>query len=225
MPYEFLILSHDGNVATLTLNRPEKRNALSSALRAEIARAFGELATDDSVSVVILTGAGSVFCAGFDLSEFDQSGDVVAHFTDDDNPVVFHASLGTFDKPIVGAINGPALAGGFDVACQCDIRIAADTAVFGHPEIKFGAPTMFTQLSYIVGGGVARDLALTGRRIDAAEALRIGLVSSVVPVAEIREAAMTCARQIAKAPLATLQAVKRTINSRSPLLFPWHQTP
>ena len=220
MTYEFLILSHDGNVATLTLNRPEKRNALSSALRAEMAHAFGELAADDSVSVVVLTGAGSVFCAGFDLSEFDQSGDVVSHFTDDDNPVVFHTALGTFDKPIVGAINGPALAGGFDVACQCDVRMAADTAVFGHPEIKFGAPTMFTQLSYIVGGGIARDLALTGRKIDAVEALRIGLVSSVVPAAEIREAATACARQIAEAPLAALQVVKRTTNQRAPLQFP-----
>ena len=220
MTYEFLILSHDGNVATLTLNRPEKRNALSSALRAEMAHAFGELAADDSVSVVVLTGAGSVFCAGLDLSEFDQSGDVVSHFTDDDNPVVFHTALGTFDKPIVGAINGPALAGGFDVACQCDVRMAADTAVFGHPEIKFGAPTMFTQLSYIVGGGIARDLALTGRKIDAAEALRIGLVSSVVPAAEIREAATACARQIAEAPLAALQVVKRAINTRAPLQFP-----
>ncbi|HJT37541.1 MAG TPA: enoyl-CoA hydratase/isomerase family protein, partial [Actinomycetota bacterium] len=141
MSYEFLLLSREGNIATVTLNRPEKRNALSAALRAEIARAFGELAADDSVSVVILTGAGSVFCAGFDLSEFDRSGDVIAHFTEDDNPVVFHTALGTFDKPIVGAINGPALAGGFDVACQCDVRIAADTVVFGHPEIKFGAPT------------------------------------------------------------------------------------
>src|SRR5437868_11320528 len=192
MTYSFLTHSRHDNVATLTLNRPEKRNALSSALRAEIARAFGELAADDSVSVVILTGAGSVFCAGFDLSEFDQSGDVVAHFTDDDNPVVFHTALGTFDKPIVGAINGPALAGGFDVACQCDIRIAADTAVFGHPEIKFGAPTMFTQLSYIVGGGIARDLALTGRMIDAAEALQTGRGSSVVPSSAPRAAAAAC---------------------------------
>ena len=220
MDYEFLKVDQDGQIAAVTLNRPDKRNALSSALRAEIARAFGELAGDDSVSVVILTGAGSVFCAGFDLSEFDQSGDVVAHFTDDDNPVVFHTSLGTFDKPIVGAINGPALAGGFDVACQCDIRIAADTAVFGHPEIKFGAPTMFTQLSYIVGGGIARDLAMSGRRIDAAEALRIGLVSAVVPVSEIQDAAMARAQQIAEAPLAALRMVKATINARAPLQFP-----
>ncbi|MGZ4142371.1 MAG: enoyl-CoA hydratase/isomerase family protein [Actinomycetota bacterium] len=220
MIYEFLTLGRDGPVATVMLNRPEKRNALSRALRAEIARVFGELAGDDSVSVVILTGAGSVFCAGFDLSEFDQSGDVAAHFTEDDNPVVFHTALGTFDKPIVGAINGPALAGGFDIACQCDVRIAAETAVFGHPEIKFGAPTMFTQLSYIVGGGVARELALSGRRIDAAEALRIGLVSSVVPAADLPAAAMECARSIAEAPLAALRVVKATINARAPLQFP-----
>jgi len=220
MSYEFLRLEQDGQVATVTLDRPEKRNALSRALRSEIARCFGELAADDSVSVVVLTGAGSVFCAGFDLSEFDQSGDVAAHFTNDDNPVVFHQSLGSFDKPIVGAINGPALAGGFDVACQCDIRIAADIAVFGHPEVKFGAPTMFTQLSYIVGGGIARDLALTGRKIDAGEALRIGLVSKVVPAADVLEESVTTARTIAEAPLAALRVVKATINARAPLQFP-----
>jgi enoyl-CoA hydratase len=220
MSYEFLTLSREDNIAILTLNRPEKRNALSRALRAEIPKALGELAADDAVSVVVLTGAGSVFCAGFDLSEFDQTGDVVAHFTDDDNPIVFHESLGSFDKPIVGAINGPALAGGFDVASQCDVRIAADTAVFGHPEIKFGAPTMFSQLSHIVGGGMARDLALSGRKIDAMEALRIGLVSRVVPAEEVMNEALGFARTIAEAPLATLRMVKATINERAPLRFP-----
>jgi enoyl-CoA hydratase/carnithine racemase len=220
MSYEFLTLSREDGVAVVTLNRPEKRNALSAALRKEIALQFAELASDDSVSVVVLTGAGSVFCAGFDLSEFDQSGDVVAHFTDDDNPVVFHQSLGSFDKPIVGAINGPALAGGFDVACQCDIRIAAETAVFGHPEIKFGAPTMFNQLAHIIGGGMARDLALSGRKIDAMEALRIGLVSRVVPTEEVMTESMSYARGVAEAPLATLRMVKTTINTRAPLQFP-----
>jgi len=220
MSYEFLTLSREDNIATLTLNRPEKRNALSRALRAEIPKALGELAADDAVSVVVLTGAGSVFCAGFDLSEFDQTGDVVAHFTDDDNPIVFHESLGSFDKPVVGAINGPALAGGFDVASQCDVRIAADTAVFGHPEIKFGAPTMFSQLSHIVGGGMARDLALSGRKIDAMEALRIGLVSRVVPAEELMSESLGFARTIAEAPLATLRMVKATINERAPLRFP-----
>jgi enoyl-CoA hydratase len=220
MSYESLMVSTEGNVAVVTLNRPEKRNALNRALRAEIASAFGELAADDSVSVVVLTGAGHVFCSGFDLSEFDQSGDVAAHFTNDDNPVAFHQSLGSFDKPIVGAINGPALAGGFDVACQCDVRIAADTAVFGHPEIKFGAPTMFTQLSYIVGGGMARDLAMSGRKIDAMEALRIGLVSRVVPTEDVLAESMAHARSIAEAPLPALRMVKATINARAPLQFP-----
>jgi enoyl-CoA hydratase/carnithine racemase len=220
MGFDFLTLHQDGQIATVTLNRPEKRNALSRALRAEMARAFGQLAADDSVSVVVLTGAGSVFCAGFDLSEFDQSGDVAAHFTDDDNPVVFHQALGSFDKPMVGAINGPALAGGFDVACQCDVRIAADTAVFGHPEIKFGAPTMFTQLSYIVGGGVARDLALSGRKIDAAEALRVGLVSKIVPAADVLRTSIEYAGVIAEAHVAALRMVKATINARAPLQFP-----
>jgi enoyl-CoA hydratase len=220
MTYDFLTFEKHGEIAVVVLNRPEKRNALSAALRTEIVDLFSFLDKEDSTRAVVLTGAGSVFCAGFDLTEFDQGGDVIEHFEGDDNPLIFHETLGSFSKPIVGAINGPALAGGFDVACQCDIRIAADTAIFGHPEIKFGAPTMFTQLSYIVGGGIARDLALTGRRIDAAEALRIGLVSSVVPVAEIREAAVTCAAQIAEAPLATLQGVKQTINARAPLQFP-----
>jgi enoyl-CoA hydratase/carnithine racemase len=220
MTYEFLTVEKYREITVVVLNRPEKRNALSAALRKEIADLLSFLDKEESTRVVVLTGAGSVFCAGFDLTEFDQAGDVIEHFQGDDNPVLFHESLGSFSKPIVGAINGPALAGGFDVACQCDIRIAADTAIFGHPEIKFGAPTMFTQLSYIVGGGIARDLALTGRRIDAAEALRIGLVSSVVPAAEIRDTAMACARQIAEAPLATLQVVKRTINARAPLQFP-----
>jgi enoyl-CoA hydratase/carnithine racemase len=220
MTYEFLTFEKHGPIAVMVLNRPEKRNALSAALRIEIADLLSYLDKEESTRVVVLTGAGSVFCAGFDLTEFDQTGDVIQHFQGDDNPLTFHETLGSFSKPIVGAINGPALAGGFDVACQCDIRIAADTAVFGHPEIKFGAPTMFTQLSYIVGGGIARDLALTGRKIDAAEALRIGLVSSVVPVADIRDAAMKCAQQIAEAPMAALQIVKRTINARAPLQFP-----
>jgi len=220
MSFDFLKLQQDGQIATITLDRSEKRNALNRALRAEIAKAFGQIADDDSVSVVVLTGSGPVFCAGFDLSEFDQSGDVVAHFTEDDNPLVFHQALGSFDKPIVGAINGPALAGGFDVACQCDIRIASETAVFGHPELKFGAPTMFTQLSYIVGGGVARDLALSGRKIDAAEALRIGLVSRVVPEADVLRASLEYAAMIAEAPLAALRVVKATINARAPLQFP-----
>ncbi len=221
MPYELLLLDRQDTVATVTLNRPEKRNALSAALRAEVADVFIELDADDSVREVILTGSGSAFCAGFDLTEFDQSGDVLAQFAENpENPFRFHKALGTFSKPLIGAINGPALAGGFDVAAQCDVRIASEEAVFGHPEIKFGAPTLVTQLSYIVGGAVARDLCLSGRRIDAAEAFRIGLVMKVVPKQELMAEAHAYAASVAKAPLETLQAVKRAIVERAPFVVP-----
>jgi enoyl-CoA hydratase/carnithine racemase len=221
MSYDLLLLDRQDTVATVTLNRPEKRNALSAALRAEVADLFTELDADDSVRAVVLTGSGSAFCAGFDLTEFDQSGDVVAQFAaDPENPFHFHEVLGIFSKPLVGAINGPAFAGGFDVAAQCDVRIASEDAVFGHPEIKFGAPTLVTQLSSIVGGAVARDLCLSGRRIDAAEALRIGLVMKVVPKEKLIAEAHAYAETVAEAPLEALRAVKEAIVRHAPFIVP-----
>ena len=131
-----------------------------------------------------------------------------------------HERLQAFGKPLIAAINGPALAGGFDIAVQCDVRIASDTAVFGHPEIKFGAPTLVTILSQIVGGAIARDLALSGRRIDAAEAHRVGLVAKVVPAGSVREETVAYARIVAEAPLDALKAVKRALVRENPLAFP-----
>lgn len=229
MSYELLLLERDPPLATITLNRPEKRNALSHALRLELSSAIAELGSDDTISVAILTGAGPVFCAGFDLSEFKQDPEAFADVTADGaapegsiwtSGQLMHERLGTFGKPLIGAINGPALAGGFDIAVQCDVRIAADSAVFGHPEIKFGAPTLFTILSQIVGGAVARDLALSGRRIDAVEAHRVGLVSKVVAVEAVMEASIAYARVVAEAPLDALKAVKAAIIAASPLAFP-----
>lgn len=209
-----LILERDGDIATVTLNRPDKRNALNAALRAEIADAFTGFDADDSVKVVMMTGAGTAFCAGFDLKEFDQSGDTVAQFTENpENPLRFHEVIGSFTKPIVGAINGAALAGGFDLASQCDVRIASEAAVFGHPEIKF-APVLYTQLASIVGGAVARDLVLSGRRIDANEALRVGLVTKVVSADSLMDEARAYARLVAEGPLDVLRLMKRTINER-----------
>jgi len=217
---DILLVERAGNVATLTLNRPEKRNALSDALRRALATALGDLAADDAISVAILTGAGPVFCAGFDLSEFQQEPGAF------DDPGIWqsgqlmHDALQSFPKPLVAAINGPALGGGFDVATQCDVRIAADTAVFGHPEIKFGAPTLYTNLSYIVGGGVARDLTLSGRRIDATEALRIGLVINVVPAIDLMAVTLAYAHEVAEAPLEALKAVKTAIVTATPFRMP-----
>lgn len=229
MSYELLLLERDPPLATITLNRPEKRNALSHALRVELAEAVGEIEADDALSVAILTGAGPVFCAGFDLSEFKQDSAAFADVTAEREPpegsvwtsgLTMHERLQNFAKPLIGAINGPALAGGFDIAVQCDVRIASETAQFGHPEIKFGAPTLVTILTQIVGGAVARDLALSGRKIDAAEAHRVGLVSKVVPAAAVLDEAIAYARVVAEAPLDALKAVKAALVKAAPFTAP-----
>jgi enoyl-CoA hydratase/carnithine racemase len=220
MTYEQLLLERDPPLATITLNRPEKRNALSHALRLELANAIAEVEADDAISVAILTGAGSVFCAGFDLSEFTPGQETFQDPSVWTSGQLMHERLQNFAKPLIGAINGPALAGGFDIAVQCDVRIASDTAVFGHPEIKFGAPTLFTILSQIVGGGVARDLALSGRRIDAMEAHRVGLVSKVVPAEAVIEETAAYARVVAEAPPDALKAVKAAIVKAAPFVAP-----
>lgn len=207
MTYDLLLLDRDPPLATITLNRPEKRNALSHALRLELAGVLAEVEADDAIRVAILTGAGSVFCAGFDLSEFTPGQETFQDPSVWTSGQSMHERLQNFAKPLIGAINGPALAGGFDIAVQCDVRIAADTALFGHPEIKFGAPTLFTILSQIVGGAVARDLALSGRRIDAAEAHRVGLVSEVLAAGALRDETIAYAKIVAEAPLDALKAV------------------
>ena len=166
----------DDGVATLTLSRPERRNALSIKLRNEITEQLDGWATDPAVRAVVLTGEGSTFCAGFDLDEFAQA-DLAPSIKDSSHR--YHLAVWQFPKPLVAAVNGHAVAGGMDLCVLCDFRIASATALFGHPEIKFGAPPLFTPLQWIVGVGVARELCLTGRRFDAEDALRIGLVNTI----------------------------------------------
>lgn len=203
-------------IATLTLNRPDQRNALSLELRGEITRLLRDWHDDAQVRVVVLTAEGPAFCAGFDLSEFGQA-DLARKIRH--NSAEYHRALWNFPKPVVAAINGPAMGGGFDLAVLCDLRIASSDAAFGHPEIKFGAPPLFTPLRWIVGDGVARDLCLTGRRIDAEEAHRYGLVSRVVEPPKLREAALTVALQIAEAPQPALEATKRYLTGNAGMGF------
>jgi enoyl-CoA hydratase/carnithine racemase len=166
----------DDGVVTLTLNRAEKKNALSIALRDELSDALDDLAGDDAVKTVVLTGAGDVFSAGFDLREFQQPELTEQLWKSSDR---FHATVLRFPLPLVAAINGPAIAGGFDLAVMSDLRVAADTVRFSHPEIEFG-DVVYGPLRDIVGGGVARELCFTGRVVEAHEAKTLGLVSSVV---------------------------------------------
>jgi enoyl-CoA hydratase len=192
-------------VATLTLHRPDQRNAISIEMREEISAALAAWRDDPSVGVVILTGAGPAFTAGFDLDEFRQPERFDALFA---SSARYHRDVWSFPKPVVAAVNGPAMGGGFDLACLCDLRIASSRAAFGHPEIKFGAPPLFTPLRWIVGDGIARDLCLTGRRIDAAEAHRLRLVSEVVEPEALAARALAVARSILEAPAHALRYTK-----------------
>src|SRR5207249_2198098 len=170
-PFLLVDRPSDG-VARLTLDRPDKRNALSIALRNEISDALDGLADDERVRCVVITGAGSTFSAGFDLGEFESSDpDVQAAIWESSDR--YHHTVLCFPLPTIAAVNGPALAGGFDLAVMCDIRIAATTARFAHPEREFG-DVVYAPLHDLVGGAVARELCLTGRAVDAAEALRLG---------------------------------------------------
>lgn len=193
-------------VATLVLHRPDRRNALSIALRRELSRCLARWSDDDAVGAVVLTGSGAAFSAGFDLDEFQRPELFEALF---ESSTRYHRDVWRFPKPLVAAVNGPAMGGGFDLAALCDVRIGSGRASFGHPEIKFGAPPLYTPLRWIVGDGIARELCLTGRRIDAAEALRIGLLSSVVEEPDaLLERARELARTMLEAPAHALRFTK-----------------
>jgi enoyl-CoA hydratase/carnithine racemase len=183
-------------VATITLNRPERKNALSIVLRDEMSDALDALAADENVKVVVITGAGDVFSAGFDLREFEQPELADQLWASSDR---FHATVLRFPLPLIAAVNGPAIAGGFDLAVMCDLRVAADTARFSHPEITFG-DVVYGPLHELVGGAVARELCFTGRVVDAAEAKQLGLVSSVVVPGELIDEVARFTDQIVRAP-------------------------
>jgi enoyl-CoA hydratase/carnithine racemase len=213
VPDEVLVSPVVDAVVTVTLNRPEKRNALSIAVRDLVSDALDELAAIEAVRCVVLTGAGDVFCAGFDLGEFrvedpEFQGRLWA------SSDRFHHTVLCFPLPLVASINGPALAGGFDLAVMCDLRIASTTTRFAHPEQAW-SQVVYAPLDALVGGAVARDLCFTGRAIDAAEALRLGLVSAVVEPGELAAETARFTAAIAGAPRAALMGTKRKALARA----------
>jgi enoyl-CoA hydratase len=201
----------EDGVAVLALDRAEKRNALSIALRDEMSDALDALADDERLRVLVVTGAGDVFCAGFDLKEFSQPERADELWASSDR---WHHTVLTFPLPTIAAVNGGAFGGGFDLAVMCTLRVAADTASFGHPEHAF-SQVVYGPLHDLVGGAAARDLALTGRTIDAAEAYRLGIAMEVVPRDEVVESARAVAVTIAEAPREVLLQMTTKIRERA----------
>jgi enoyl-CoA hydratase len=205
MAYQTLTLSVAGRIATITVNRPDKLNALNDQVIEELGMVVDDVRDRVDIAGVILTGAGRAFVAGADIAELQEHGPVSAKALARRGQVVFNRLEG-LSKPVIAAINGFALGGGCELAMACHVRIASDAAKFGQPEVKLGLVPGYggtQRLPRLVGKGRALQLLLTGEVIDAAEALRIGLVNRVVPAADLLKAANDMlAQMLANAPLA-----------------------
>lgn len=206
--------SVDGHVATVVLNRPEAMNAIDPETQTALRECFARIRDDDAIRVAILTGAGErAFCTGADLKKTMPPKENYASLAFGKGDPLLTADLET-EKPVICAINGYALGGGLELALACDIRIAADHARFGLPEVRVGSIPGgggTQRLPRTIGASDAMLLMLTGDHIDAQEALRLGVISKAVPAAELQNEANAIAQRIAaNAPLA-VRAVKRLI--------------
>jgi enoyl-CoA hydratase len=211
MPFKFLTLEVADRVATLTVNRPDKLNALNDATIAELGVAIDQIRVDDSIGGAILTGAGRAFVAGADISELSTQTPVLAKARARAGQDVFRR-FETCPKPVIAAVNGFALGGGCELAMACHIRLASDAAKFGQPESKLGLLPGYggtQRLARLVGKGRANQLLLTGEMIDAAEAYRIGLVNKVVAADALMDDARAMMKTIlANGPLAVALCIE-----------------
>jgi enoyl-CoA hydratase len=210
-----ITLERSGSVATVTLNRPEVLNALNGQMLDELMQAFAQLAGEPDLRAVILTGAGpKAFAAGADIAELNALADAKAGEAQAKRGQALTVAIESLSVPVVAAVNGFALGGGMELAMACDIRVASENAKFGQPEVNLGIVPGYggTQRSLrLLGEGMAMYLTLTGEMIDAAEALRIGLVQRVVPAGEaVTEAQRVAGLIAAKAPLA-IAGTKRAL--------------
>lgn len=210
---DLVLVADHGPVRILMLNRPEKLNAMSTALVEELSHRLAETRDDSSVRVVVIGGTGRSFCAGYDLDEPAPG---------DDDAVVSglrHSMtrlLEVFDlpQPVIAMVQGHCLAGGCDLMMMCDLVVAADDAVFGQPEIRFGSAIVAHVLPWLIGARRAKELVLTGfDRVSAATALDFGLVNRVVAAERLHEETMALARQLAVVDPDVMSLTKRAINA------------
>ncbi len=218
MDYKTLLLAHDAGVATITLNRPDKRNAISYELIEELRAALDEVA-HSSALVLILTGAGKAFCSGMDLENLKALGGRSPEQNLKDSETMAHLfrSLYDFPRPTIAAVNGAAIAGGCGLATLCDFTLAVPEAKFGYTEVRIGfVPAIVsTFLLRQIGEKHARDLLLTGRIVDADEAHRIGLINEIVPIERLGDRARELAMQLMENSPASLVCTKRLLSEQA----------
>lgn len=212
-----LLITRDRAVVILTINRPGAKNSLNEAVFTALRTALDDLRHDDSVRAVVLTGAEGVFCAGADITAFDALRDMTLFGPRDAGGASLWSDLGAFTKPVIAAIEGPALGGGCELALACDIAIAGDSARLGVPEVKLGVIPGgggTQRLIRAVGKSMALSMLLSGDLIGAERACSAGLVSEVVPAGEALSTATALAHRIASnSPLAVALAKDAALNS------------
>jgi enoyl-CoA hydratase len=207
----------DGAVVTVTIDRPQVRNAVDAAAAAALVECFQRFEADDAISVAVLTGAGGTFCAGYDLREL-AANPPLPHTGEGDGPMgPTRMQLG---KPVIAAIEGFAVAGGLELALWCDLRVAARDATFGVFNRRFGVPLIdlgTVRLPRMIGEGRALDMILTGRAVQAVEALQIGLVQRIADPGQALAEAQNLARDLAGLPQGALRADRISAKSQWPL--------
>ncbi|MFZ0704911.1 MAG: enoyl-CoA hydratase-related protein [Candidatus Korobacteraceae bacterium] len=216
--YSTLTLAYEGAISFVTLNRPDKRNAISYELIDELLKALGEIASSDA-SILILTGAGKAFCSGMDLDNLRAitSRSEQENLADSQAMAKMFRTLYEFPKVTIAAVNGPAIAGGCGLATLCDFTLASSEAKFGYTEVRIGFIPAIVSAFLIrqVGEKQARDLLLTGRIISAEEACRLGLATEMVPADQLLQRARELAADLLHNSPASLLATKRLLSNYS----------
>ena len=216
MAENILIKKIDGNVAVLTLNRPKQANALNRELFVRLKKELDALKWDDDIQVVVIAGSGEkAFCAGIDLKERAKKSEHEMFRERETVIRPFYVTLGDFPKPTIASLNGAALGGGAELALTCDLRVASPGARFAQSEIKWGMiPSCGScqRLRLIVGVGVAKEIILTGRTLEAEEAFRLRIYNRVVPVEKLSEETMNLAEEISGNPSIAVKQAKKVID-------------
>ncbi|MBW1679692.1 MAG: enoyl-CoA hydratase/isomerase family protein [Deltaproteobacteria bacterium] len=215
MEFKTIVYEKDDGIGTITLNRPKSMNAISNKVVSELDQVISKIAKDEEISVVIITGSEKVFAAGADIKEISGiKTPIEAHRFEVSIHALFN-KIESIEKPVIAAVNGLALGGGCELTLVCDIRIAAENAVFGQPEIKIGVipgAGGTQRLPRLIGVGRAKVLLYTGDSIDAREAYRIGLANKVVPVESLMDEAKKMAFKLKSQPPYALKITKMAVN-------------